>query len=98
MCVEYLCFVFWVCNNCVVVVFQGSDCRCVLSARLEELEKVFGVVSDVVCEVGSDVILFCFLNVFSKCFLECLESSPVFWCVVCLRASVESLFLAMLSA
>ena len=98
MCVEYLCFVFWVCNECVVAVFQGCDCRCVLSARLEKLEEVFGVVSDVVCEIGSNVFAFCFLNVFCKCFLKSLESSPVLWCVVCPRASVESLFLAVLSA
>ena len=77
---------------------QGCDRRCVLSARLEELEEVFGVVFDVVCEEGSNVCLFCFLDVLGKCFLEVMESSPILWCVVCLRASVESLFLAVLSA
>ena len=98
MCVEYLCFVFWVCNECIVVVFQGCDRRCVLSARFEKLVEVFGVVFDIVCEVGSNVFAFCFLNVFCKCFLKGLESSPVLWCVVMSRASVKSLFLAVLSA
>ena len=59
---------------------------------------MFGVVFDVVCEEGSNVCAFCFLDVFGKCFLEVMESSPILWCVVCLRASVESLFLAVLSA
>ena len=66
--------------------------------RLEEFVEVFGVVFGVVCEVGSNMFAFCFLYVFCKGLLERLESSPVFWCVVCPRASVESLFLAVLSA
>ena len=51
---------------------------------------MFGVVFDVVCEEGSNVCAFCFLDVFGKCFLEVMESSPILWCVVCLRAFVES--------
>ena len=98
MSVEYLCFLFWVCNVCVIVVFQGSDGRCVLSARLEELVEMFSVVSDIVCEVCGNMFAFCFPDVFCKCLLEGLISSPVLWCVVSLRASVESLFLAVLSA
>jgi len=81
-----------------VVVFQGCDRRCVLSARLKEFEEVFRVISDVVCEVGGNMFVFCFLYVFGKCFLVRFESCPIFWSVVCLRASVESLFFAMLSA
>ena len=89
---------FWVGNECVSVVFQGCDRRCVLSTRLEELVKVFSVVSYIVCEICSNMFAFCFPDIFGKCFLESLESSPIFWCVVCPRASVESLFLAVLSA
>ena len=89
---------FWVGNKHVIVVFQGCDRRCALSARLEKLVEVFGVVSDIVCEIGGNMFAFCFLNVLGKCLLEGLESSPVFWCVVCPRTSVESLFLAVLSA
>ena len=81
----------------VVVVFQGCDRRCVLSARLKEFEEVFRVISDVVCEVGGNMFVFCFLYVLGKCFLVSCESSQIFWCIVCLRASVESLFFAMLS-
>lgn len=38
------------------------------------------------------------LNVFGKCLLVIYVRGPMFWCVVCLRASVESLFLAVLFA
>lgn len=66
--------------------------------RLEEFKEVFRVVSDVVCQVGGNMFVFCFLHVLGKCFLVRFESSPIFWSVVCLRTSVELLFFAILSA
>ena len=59
---------------------------------------MFSVILDAVCEEGANVLTFCILYVFGKCFLVSLECRPVFWCVVCVRASVKSMFLAMLSA
>ena len=84
---------FWCGRESVIVVFQ-----CVLSARLEEFEEVSGVVSDVVCEVFANMFAFGPFYVFGECFLECFEGGPVFWCVVCVRAFIESLFLAVLFA
>ena len=89
---------FWICSESVIVVFQSCDSCCVLFTRLKEFVEVFSVVFYVVCEVGSNMFVFCFPYVFGKSLLEGMESSPVVWRVVCLRASVESLFLAVLSA
>ena len=67
-------------------------------ARLKEFVKVSRVVSDVVCEVLTNVFVFGPFYVLGKCFLECFIGGPVLWCVVCARAFIESLFLAVLFA
>ena len=78
--------------------FKSCNVCGVLSARLKELEKMFSVFSNVVCEVICYVFAFCFFNVFGICLLMCFISIPVFCCVVCLRASVKSMFLTVLFA
>ena len=80
------------------MVFEGSYGSGVLSARLEEFVEMFFVISDVVCKVQSYVFAFRRFGVLGKCFLLASVGGPVFWGVVCLRASVESLFLPVFSA
>ena len=89
---------FWSGNESVVVVFQCRNVRCVLSARLKEFEEMSGVIFDVVCEVLTNVFAFGHFYVFGKCFLVGFVGGPIFWCVVCVRAFIESLFLAVLFA
>ena len=89
---------FWSGKECVVVVFQCVYVGCILSARLEEFKEVSGVVSNLVCEVLPNMFAFGPFYVFGKCFLEIFVGGPVFCCVVCVRAFIESLFFSMLSA
>ena len=56
------------------------------------------VVSNVVCEILANMFAFGPFYVFGKCFLECFVGGPILWCVVCVRAFIESLFLAVLFA
>lgn len=48
---------FWVDHKSVVGVLQSCDCCNGLSAQLEDL---FRVVSDIVCEVGGNMFVFRF--------------------------------------
>lgn len=48
---------FRVSHKSVVGVFQGCDCRSVMTAELEEIKEMFRVVSDV-CEVDRNIFVF----------------------------------------